>query len=68
MKEIGNTMKYYKVIYKLNLYLRGTGSLEVSGCKVVEEENPIKAVEKVKEFIQLEEIGSFELVDIEEVK
>ena len=68
MKEIGNMMKYYKVIYKLNLHLRGTGSLEVSGCKVVEEENPIKAVEKVKEIIQLEEIGSFELVDIEEVK
>jgi hypothetical protein len=61
-------MKYYKVIYKLRVLLRGQGSLVVSGCKVVEEENPIKAVEKVKEIIQLEEIGSFELVDIEEVK
>ena len=68
MKEIGNMMKYYKVIYKLRMLLRGQGSLVVSGCKVVEEENPIKAVEKVKEIIQLEEIGSFELVDIEEVK
>jgi hypothetical protein len=61
-------MKYYKVIYKLRTFLHGLGSLVVSGCKVVEEENPIKAVEKVKEIIQLEEIGSFELVDIEEVK
>lgn len=61
-------MKYYKVMYKLRLYLRGIGNLVVSGCKVVEEDNPIQAVEKVKEVIKNEDVGSFELVDIEEIK
>lgn len=61
-------MKYYKVMYKLRLNLRGIGNLVVSGCKVVEEDNPIQAVEKAKEVIKNEDVGSFELVDIEEIK